>query len=107
MAVDTAEWRQLSVMFCDLADSTAMSEQLDPEDLREVNRAYQDAATEADVDAPDAAATPAAGGSGGCAGGDADAPLPGWWAVLAGLLALSRARRQRPMRSQASTIRLG
>jgi class 3 adenylate cyclase len=28
-------------MFCDLADSTALASQLDPEDLREVVRAYQ------------------------------------------------------------------
>jgi class 3 adenylate cyclase len=31
-----AERRQLTVMFCDLVDSTALSTQLDPEDLREV-----------------------------------------------------------------------
>ena len=30
-------------MFCDLVGSTALSEKLDPEDLREVMRAYQDA----------------------------------------------------------------
>ncbi|CAB1072083.1 Proteins incorrectly called adenylate cyclase [Olavius algarvensis Delta 1 endosymbiont] len=42
-----AERRQLTVMFCDLADSTKLSQQLDPEDLREVVRAYQ--ATAADV----------------------------------------------------------
>jgi hypothetical protein len=36
-----AERRQLTVMFCDLADSTALSQQLDPEDLLEVVRAYQ------------------------------------------------------------------
>jgi class 3 adenylate cyclase/predicted ATPase len=36
-----AERRQLTVMFCDLVDSTALSTQLDPEDLREVVRAYQ------------------------------------------------------------------
>jgi class 3 adenylate cyclase/predicted ATPase len=35
-----AERRQLTVMFCDLVDSTALSGQLDPEDLREVVRAY-------------------------------------------------------------------
>jgi class 3 adenylate cyclase len=29
------------VMFCDLVDSTALSGQLDPEDLREVVCAYQ------------------------------------------------------------------
>jgi class 3 adenylate cyclase len=37
----SAERRQLTVMFCDLADSTALASQLDPEDLREVVRAYQ------------------------------------------------------------------
>src|SRR5437867_2373662 len=36
-----AERRQLTVMFCDLVASTALSSQLDPEDLREVVRAYQ------------------------------------------------------------------
>src|SRR5215813_1920088 len=35
-----AERRQLTVMFCDLVDSTALSSQLDPEDLRAVVRAY-------------------------------------------------------------------
>ncbi len=38
-----AERRQLTVMFCDMAASTELSQQLDPEDLSEVNRAYQDA----------------------------------------------------------------
>ncbi|MBM4257994.1 MAG: hypothetical protein FJ147_19140 [Deltaproteobacteria bacterium] len=36
-----AERRQLTVMFCDLVGSTALSTQLDPEDLREVVRQYQ------------------------------------------------------------------
>src|SRR6516162_1877139 len=36
-----AERRQLTVLFCDLVDSTRLSNQLDPEDLREVVRAYQ------------------------------------------------------------------
>src|SRR6266545_5203376 len=36
-----AERRQLTVLFCDLVDSTALSSRLDPEDLREVVRAYQ------------------------------------------------------------------
>ena len=40
---DTAERRQLTVMFCDLVGSTAMSSRLDPEDMRQVIRAYQDA----------------------------------------------------------------
>jgi class 3 adenylate cyclase/tetratricopeptide (TPR) repeat protein len=38
-----AERRQLTVMFCDLAGSTALSTRLDPEDYRDVIRAYQDA----------------------------------------------------------------
>ncbi|MCP4317989.1 MAG: AAA family ATPase [Hyphomicrobiales bacterium] len=38
-----AERRQLSVMFCDLVGSTELSRRLDPEDLREVMRHYQDA----------------------------------------------------------------
>ena len=36
-----AERRQLTVLFCDLVDSTTLSRQLDPEDYREVVRAYQ------------------------------------------------------------------
>ncbi len=32
-------------MFCDLVGSTALSEQLDPEELREVVRAYQETCT--------------------------------------------------------------
>src|SRR4051794_1101914 len=36
-----AERRPLSVMFCDLIGSTALSARLDPEDLREVIRTYQ------------------------------------------------------------------
>src|SRR5215475_11712521 len=35
------ERRQLTVMFCDLVGSTALSTQLDPEELREVIRAYR------------------------------------------------------------------
>ena len=38
---DTAERRQLTVMFCDLVGSTALSSKMDPEDLREVISAYQ------------------------------------------------------------------
>ncbi len=37
-----AERRQLTVMFCDLVGSTAISAQLDPEDLREIIRSYQE-----------------------------------------------------------------
>jgi class 3 adenylate cyclase/predicted ATPase len=38
-----AERRQLTVLFCDLVGSTALSEQLDPEELRDLLRAYQEA----------------------------------------------------------------
>jgi class 3 adenylate cyclase/predicted ATPase len=37
---DTAERRQLTLLFCDLVGSTALSAQLDPEDLRELMAAY-------------------------------------------------------------------
>jgi len=37
-----AERRQLTVLFCDLVDSTVLVSQLDPEEWREVVRAYQD-----------------------------------------------------------------
>ena len=40
---DAAERRQLTVMFCDLVGSTALSVRLDPEELREEIRAYQNA----------------------------------------------------------------
>src|SRR6516225_10009941 len=42
-----AERRQLTVMFCDLAGSTALSTRLDPEDLRDVIAAYHRAVAEA------------------------------------------------------------
>src|SRR6266849_9210165 len=38
---DTAERRQVTVMFSDLVGSTALSTRMDPEDLREVISAYQ------------------------------------------------------------------
>src|SRR5438445_7604989 len=38
---DDAERRQLTVMFCDLVGSTALSARLDPEDMREVIGTYQ------------------------------------------------------------------
>src|SRR5439155_25309269 len=41
-----AERRQLTVMFCDLIDSTTLARQLDPGDLRDVVGAYQQATTE-------------------------------------------------------------
>jgi class 3 adenylate cyclase/tetratricopeptide (TPR) repeat protein len=40
--IPEAERRQLTVLFCDLVDSTVLAGQLDPEDLREVIRAYQE-----------------------------------------------------------------
>jgi class 3 adenylate cyclase/predicted ATPase len=39
--VPDAERRQLTVLFCDLVDSTVLASQLDPEEWREVVRAYQ------------------------------------------------------------------
>lgn len=36
------ERRHLTVMFCDVVDSTALSMEYDPEDLREIIRAFQD-----------------------------------------------------------------
>ena len=41
-ASGAAERRQVTVMFCDLVGSTELSGRLDPEDLREVMRSYQD-----------------------------------------------------------------
>ena len=41
-----AERRQLTVLFCDLVDSTTLSTQLDPEEYRDVVRAYHTACTE-------------------------------------------------------------
>jgi class 3 adenylate cyclase/predicted ATPase len=41
-----AERRQISVMFCDLVGSTALSERLDPEELRDLMQAYQRACGE-------------------------------------------------------------
>ncbi len=38
-----AERRQLTIMFCDLVGSTALSRRLDPEDHRDIMRQYQDA----------------------------------------------------------------
>ena len=43
----SAERRQLTVLFCDLVDSTALAVRLDPEDLREVMRSYQEYVSEA------------------------------------------------------------
>ncbi|MGE4095847.1 MAG: adenylate/guanylate cyclase domain-containing protein [Candidatus Binatia bacterium] len=41
-ATRDAERRQLTVLFCDLVDSTALSARLDPEDLRDVVQQYQE-----------------------------------------------------------------
>jgi class 3 adenylate cyclase len=40
-AQDTAERRQVTVMFSDLVGSTALSARMDPEDLREIISSYQ------------------------------------------------------------------
>src|SRR5262252_4934835 len=45
-AADTAERRQVTVMFSDLVGSTALSARMDPEDLREVISAYQKCVSE-------------------------------------------------------------
>src|SRR6202011_1770084 len=42
----SAERRQLTVMFCDLVGSTALSARLDPEDLREIISGYHRCCTE-------------------------------------------------------------
>ena len=44
---DQAERRQLTVLFCDLVDSTALSRRLDPEDLQDVIRRFLDACSQA------------------------------------------------------------
>src|SRR5262249_15913258 len=41
-----AERRQLTVMFCDLVESTKLASQLDPEEYRDMVRAYQRACSE-------------------------------------------------------------
>ena len=46
LVTPTAERRQLTVLFCDLVDSTVLASQLDPEDLREVVRPYHAACAE-------------------------------------------------------------
>lgn len=38
----SAERRQLTILFCDLVGSTALAGALDPEDMRDIMRAYQD-----------------------------------------------------------------
>ncbi|HSL03951.1 MAG TPA: adenylate/guanylate cyclase domain-containing protein [Nitrospiraceae bacterium] len=40
---DHAERRQLTVVFCDLVDSTVLSRRVDPEDLQEITRRFLDA----------------------------------------------------------------
>ena len=46
LSQDTAERRQVTVMFSDLVGSTALSARMDPEDLREVISAYHKCAAE-------------------------------------------------------------
>jgi len=45
-ATAEAERRQLTVMFCDLVDSTPLSRRFDPEDLREIVGAYHRCVTD-------------------------------------------------------------
>ncbi len=40
--LSAGERRQLTVMFCDVVNSTGLSEQLDPEELRDIMRSYQE-----------------------------------------------------------------
>lgn len=47
VAGQAAERRQLTVMFCDLVDSTPLSHQLDPEDLQDVVRRFLDTCSQA------------------------------------------------------------
>ena len=46
LTAPTAERRQLTVMFCDLVGSVALSLELDPEDFRDVVQQYQKAASD-------------------------------------------------------------
>ena len=46
LSQDTAEGRQVTVMFSDLVGSTGLSARMDPEDLREVISTYQKSVTE-------------------------------------------------------------
>lgn len=46
MRVPQPERRQLTVMFCDLVGSTALSRSMDPEDLLDVYRHFRDACTD-------------------------------------------------------------
>jgi SAM domain (Sterile alpha motif) len=46
-AQDTAERRQVTVLFSDLVGSTALAGRMDPEDLREIISAYQKCVAEA------------------------------------------------------------
>ena len=48
--ISKAERRQLTVLFCDVIDSTALTEQLDPEDLRQVLDAYRASVAEVVLD---------------------------------------------------------
>ena len=47
LPVDTAERRQVTVLFADLVGSTALSARMDPEDLRELISAYQNCVADA------------------------------------------------------------
>ena len=40
---DESERRQLTVLFCDIVDSTALSERLDPEDWNDLLTSHHDA----------------------------------------------------------------
>ena len=46
MRQTSAERRQLTIVFCDLVGSTELSRKLDPEDMREILRTYQETCTQ-------------------------------------------------------------
>ena len=46
-AHDGAQRRHMTAMFCDMVDSTPLAERLDPEDFRELLRAYRQACVRA------------------------------------------------------------
>ena len=46
-AFDSGERRQLTVMFCDIVDSTELSQRIDPEELSAIIRAYRSVCVEA------------------------------------------------------------
>ncbi len=103
----SAERRQLSVVFCDLVGSTALSTRIDPEDLREILRGYREAI---------AAAVRRYGGHVAQYLGDGVLAYFGWpvsyehdaeHAVRAGLAAIDAVRALPPSMGVPITVRIG